>query len=659
MPGIAGAFKRVLVGRPVRTDRLATATLPKRLALPVFSSDAWSSVAYAPDEILLTLSLAGLAALTLSPWVGLAVVVVMMTVVFSYRQTVRAYPSGGGDYEVATVNLGPRAGVTVASALLVDYALTVAVSISSASQYLAATVPATEEHRTVIAVGTIALLAVLNLRGIRESGRAVAIPGYLFMGAIGLLACAGFVRELTGTLEPAASASLEVAPAASFDEGLVGVAGVFLVLRAFSSGAAALTGVEAINNGVPAFKKPRARNAATTLALLGIIGAAMLMSMLHLARATGVRFVEDPATQLLRNGEPVGEDYRQDPVVGQIAASVFDGVPALYILVTVATGLVLVLAANTAFNGFPSLGSVLARDGFLPRQLHTRGDRLAFSNGILALAVAAGVLVFAFDAEVTLLIQLYIVGVFTSFTLSQLGMVKHWTRKLRVEAQPGARSRMRRSRLVNAFGCGMTASVLIVVLITKFTHGAWLTLVLLAVLYVIMNGVRRHYNGVARKLAVPDINAAKALPARVHGIVLISRLHQPSMRALAYARATRPSSLEAVTVNVDADDTARLREAWDEAEIPVPLTVLDSPFREVTRPVVDYVRSIRHASPRDLVVVFVPEYVVSRWWEQLLHNQSALRLKGRLLFTPGVVMASVPYQLDNVDDLEQPPAGQP
>ncbi|MFC7406113.1 APC family permease [Georgenia alba] len=654
MPGIAEAFKRVLVGRPMRTDRLATATLPKRLALPVFSSDAWSSVAYAPDEILLTLSLAGLAALTVSPWVGLAVVVVMMTVVASYRQTVRAYPSGGGDYEVVSTNLGPRAGVTVASALLVDYALTVAVSISSAVQYLAATVPATAEHTTAIAVGTVVVLAVINLRGVRESGRTMAVPGYLFMGAIGLLACVGFVKEATGTLEPAVSASLEVAPEAGFEQGLVGAAGALLVLRAFSSGSAALTGVEAINNGVPAFKKPRARNAAATLLLLGLIGSAMLLSMLHLARATDVRFVQDPATQLLRDGEPVGATYRQDPVVGQVAATVFDGVPVLYVLVTVATGIVLVLAANTAFNGFPSLGSVLARDGYLPRQLHTRGDRLAYSNGIIALAVAAGLLVFAFDAQVTFLIQLYIVGVFTSFTLSQLGMVRHWTGLLRVESRPEKRARMRRSRAINGFGCLLTGLVLVVVLVTKLTHGAWLTVVLLAVLYAGMFGVRRHYDRVAQRLVVPDLARAKALPARVHGIVLVSRLHQPSMRAIAYARATRPSTLEAVTVDVDSQDTERLRQAWDEAELPVPLTVLASPYREVTRPVVDYVRSVRRASPRDLVVVFVPEYVVSRWWEQLLHNQSALRLKGRLLFTPGVVMASVPWQLDQVDELDKP-----
>ncbi|MCK6209293.1 APC family permease [Georgenia sp. EYE_87] len=658
MPDVGGAFKRVLVGRPMRSDRLSVAKLPKRYALPVFASDAWSSVAYAPDEILLTLSLAGLAALTLSPWVGLAVAVVMLTVVSSYRQTVRAYPSGGGDYEVATTNLGPRAGLTVASALLVDYVLTVAVSISSAVQYLATAVPAAADDRTGIAVALVAVLAMLNLRGVRESGRAVAIPGYLFLGSIGLLAVVGFVQNAVGILQPAASASLELVPDAAHEQGLVGLAGAFLVMRAFSSGAAALTGVEAISNGVPAFQKPRSRNAATTLLLLGLLGATMLMSILLLARASGVRFAQDPATQLLRDGVPVGEDYVQDPVIGQLAATVFHDVPVLFVLVTAITGFVLVLAANTAFNGFPVLGSILGRDGFLPRQLHTRGDRLVFSNGILALAFAAALLILVFDAEVTRLIQLYIVGVFISFTVSQAGMVRHWTRHLRVETDPRARGTMRRSRLVNAFGLLLTGAVLVIVLVTKFTHGAWVALLLMAVLYAAMNAVRRHYDSVATKLAVPDVREAKALPARVHGIVLLSKLHQPAMRAIAYARATRPSTLEAVTVNVSPEETEALRRAWEEAEIPVPLTVLDSPFREVTRPVVEHVRSVRRASPRDLVVVFVPEYVVSHWWEQLLHNQSALRLKSRLLFTPGVVMASVPFQVDVVDHLESRP-GEP
>ena len=643
---IADAAKRLVLGRPVRSDRLGHTLLPKRIALPVFASDALSSVAYAPDEVLLTLAAAGLAATVISPWVGVAVVVVMLTVIASYRQNVHAYPSGGGDYEVATVNLGPRAGLTVASALLVDYVLTVAVSISAGAQYAASALPELRGHEATFAVGLVTLLAIANLRGVKESGRAFAVPVYLYMLAIGGIAVTGLVRYLGGNLPQAASSALEIVPQSDLDQGLMGIAGVFLVLRAFASGSAALTGVEAISNGVPAFRKPKSKNAATTLALLGGISGASLLSILLLARATGVHYVEDPATQLLRDGAPVGEEYVQHPVIGQLAETVFDGVPALFVGVAVVTGLILVLAANTAFNGFPVLGSILARDGYLPRQLHTRGDRLAFSNGILTLAAAAVALIWAFDAQVTRLIQLYIVGVFVSFTLSQLGMVKHWTRELRTVADPATRRRMRRSRVVNGVGLGMTSTVLLIVLVTKFTHGAWIAILAMGVVFVLMRGIRGHYDRVRAELALgDDVDEARALPSRVHAIVLVSQLHRPTMRAIAYARAARPQVLEAVTVGVDAEDVARLRETWEALDLPVPLKVLDSPFREITRPVLTYVRSIRRESPRDIVVVYIPEYVVGHWWEQLLHNQSALRLKGRLLFTPGVVVASVPWQL--------------
>ncbi|MFC8190691.1 APC family permease [Cellulomonas sp. NPDC057328] len=646
MSDLADAAKRLVLGRPVRSDRLGHTLLPKRVALPVFASDALSSVAYAPDEILLTLSIAGLAALTISPWVGLGVVLVLLTVVASYRQNVHAYPSGGGDYEVASVNLGPKAGVTVASALLVDYVLTVAVSISSGAQYAATAVPALRGHETTFAIGLVVLLTLVNLRGVKESGTAFAIPVYLFMAAMGSLAVVGAFRYFTGTLPPAESAGLEVAAEAGFEQGLVGLAGGFLVLRAFASGCAALTGVEAISNGVPAFRKPKSRNAATTLLLLGGLSITMIMSILLLAQATGVRFTDRPAEQLLRDGVPVGESYVQHPVISQLAASVFEGLDVLFVVVAVVTGLILVLAANTAFNGFPVLGSILARDGYLPRQLHTRGDRLAFSNGIVSLAAAAIALIWVFDAQVTRLIQLYIVGVFVSFTLSQLGMVRHWTRALRTEPEPRARARMIRSRVINAVGLGMTATVLVIVLATKFLLGAWIAILAMAAVFVAMQGVRRHYERVRAELALgDDTQAARALPSRVHAVVLVSHLHRPTMRALAYARASRPHVIEAVTVGVDADDVAALRAQWDAADLPVPLKVLDSPFREITRPVLTYVRSIRRDSPRDLVVVYIPEYVVGHWWEQLLHNQSALRLKSRLLFTPGVVVASVPWQL--------------
>ncbi len=637
----------------MRSDRLHETLLPKRVALPVFASDALSSVAYAPDEILLTLGLAGGALAVTNSWkIALAVVAVMVVVILSYRQNVHAYPSGGGDYEVASVNLGPKAGLTVGSALLVDYVLTVAVSVSAGVQNAASAFGFVRGREALIGVLIIVALTAMNLRGVRESGVAFAVPTYLFMVTVIGMALFGFYREVTGTLPAAESAGLELAPEPGYGT-IGGIALVFLLLRAFSSGCAALTGVEAISNGVPAFRKPKSRNAATTLLLMGVVSITMLMSMVTLARWTHIQYAEDPATQLLRDGVPVGDTYVQDTVMGQVSKAVFSGFHPGVVLVSIVTGLILVLAANTAFNGFPVLGSILARDGFLPRQLHTRGDRLAYSNGIIILAAAAAGLVVLYDAEVTRLIQLYIVGVFVSFTLSQIGMVRHWNRHLRLEKSAAARARMIRSRAINAVGATMSGTVLLVVLITKFTHGAGYAIAAMAVLFVLMMRIRKHYDRVRDELRVDEGDTKQQLlPSRVHAIVLVSKVHKPTLRALAYARATRPSILEALTVDVDPEETKALQAEWDRRDIPVPLKALDSPYREITRPIVDYVKSIRSGNPRDLVVVYIPEYVLGHWWEQVLHNQSALRLKGRLLFTPGVMVSSVPWQLASAEGFE-------
>lgn len=641
----ADRVKRILVGRPVPSQALGETLLPKRIALPVFASDALSSVGYAPDEVLVTLAVAGFAATALSPWIALAVVGVLVVVVASYRQTVHAYPSGGGDYEVVSTNLGPHAGLLVASALLCDYVLTVAVSVSSGTGYLAAAVPATAPYKVPIAAAIVTVLAVMNLRGSRESGGAFAVPTYIYMASIAVMVVVGLAEELTGHLGQASSAGLTVVPEAGWETGLSGLAGAFLILRAFSSGCAALTGVEAISNGVPSFKKPKSKNAATTLLMLGTIAALMLMSIIHLAGATGVKLVEDPATQLLSNGQALGSSYHQDPVIGQVAETVFASFKPMFYLVTVVTGLILVLAANTAFNGFPVLASVLGRDEFLPRQLAQRGDRLGYSNGIIVLWVGAMAFIIGFQANTNRLIQLYIVGVFISFTLSQIGMVRHWTRELKGATDAKARQRMQRSRVINGVGVVGTGLVLVIVLLTKFTRGAWITLTMMAIIYVLMNGIRRHYRGVAEEVAVEDLHDARVLPAHVHAVVLASRLHQPTLRALTYAQSTHPTSIEAVTVDTGDGGAEQLLDDWEEADLPVPLTVLDSPFRDIIRPLTSYVRSVRRESPRDLVVVFLPEYLVRHWWEQALHNQTALRLKTALLFTPGVVVASVPWQL--------------
>jgi amino acid transporter len=640
---VSVATKRLLLGRPFRSDSLGHTLLPKRIALPVFASDAMSSVAYAPQEIFLVLSVAGLSALAYTPWVAIAVAIVMAVVVASYRQNVHAYPSGGGDYEVATVNLGPTAGLTVGSALLVDYVLTVAVSISSAAENIGAAIPFVHEHRVWFCVAAIIVLAAVNLRGLKESGSVLAIPTYAFIfGVLGMLIWGFLEIFVLGRDVQAETAHFEIR---AENNHLMGIAFVFLIARAFSSGCAALTGVEAISNGVPAFQKPKSRNAATTLLLLGSIAIVLLLGIVFLAERIGAKYVMNPDTDLI--GAPPG--YQQEAMIAQLAHAVFEGFPIGFYFVATVTALILMLAANTAFNGFPVLGSVLAQDRYLPRQMHTRGDRLAFSNGIVFLAVAAMAFVIAFGGEVTALIQLYIVGVFVSFTLSQTGMVRHWTRLLRTETDPSARRRMMQSRVINAVGLIMTATVLVVVLITKFTAGAWIAILAMVILFVIMKLIHHHYASVQRELERAVDEDEQVLPSRTHSVVLVSTLHLATKRALLYARATRPDVLEAITVNVDDRDTRRLVSEWEASDIRVPLKVIASPYREITRPVIEYVRRVRRESPRDVIAVFIPEYVVGHWWEQILHNQSALRLKTRLLFEPGVMVTSVPWQLSSSD----------
>jgi amino acid transporter len=638
-----------VVGRPFRSDLLAHTLLPKRIALPVFASDALSSVAYAPEEIFLTLSVAGVSTLLFAPWIGLVVVIVLLTVVTSYRQNVRAYPSGGGDYEVATVNLGQRAGLTVASALLVDYVLTVAVSISSAVKNLSALVPFVGDHKVSIAVLAIVLLTAVNLRGLRESGAAFAIPTYAFMiGIFGMILWAAVRSFIMGDHLEAASAGLQLK---AENSQLAGFALIFLVLKAFTTGCAALTGVEAISNGVPAFRKPKSKNAATTLLMLGLIAVTMFMGVIWLAKTTHLVMADNPATQLV-NAPP---GYRQDTVIAQLANAVFSDFHGGYYFVVVLTALILVLAANTAFNGFPVLGSILAHDRYLPRQLYTRGDRLAFSNGIVFLAGFAIILVVAFDADPTALIPLYTVGVFVSFTLSQTGMIRHWNRLLSKEKDRSERRRMRRSQGINAFGLVMTGSVLVIVLITKFLIGAWIAIVAMVAIFILMTAIRKHYDRVAEELRAVDSDEPTLLPSRNHAIVLVSQLHLPTKRALAYAKATRPDVLEAITVNVEDVVTKKLVSEWNDRKVSVPLRVVESPYRDITKPVLDYVKRVRRKNERDVVTVFIPEYVVGRWWEQLLHNQSALRLKGRLLFQPGVMVVSVPWQLHSSERVHYKP----
>ncbi|HET6818292.1 MAG TPA: APC family permease [Mycobacteriales bacterium] len=617
-----GAVKRLVVGRPLRSAQLHETLLPKWLALPVFCSDPISSVAYATEQIVLVLAAGGAAYLHFSWWVAAAVTTLLLVVVASYRQTCHAYPNGGGAFAVSLANFGAAPALVAASALLVDYVMTVAVSVVSGVLAVTSAAPSLERHTELLSILCVALLVLANLRGVRESGRAFAVPTYAFIGLTMLMFAFAAVRAATTGLPEAATASQAVHRTVQIG----GLATMLLVLRAFASGCTALTGVEAISNGVPSFRRPKAHNAATTLAVMGGLAVTMFTGVTVLALHVHAR--------AQASGTP--------SVISQVAAVSFGHRAALYYAFQAATAAILILAANTAFNGFPVLSSILAQERYLPRQLHNRGDKLVFSNGIVLLATAAGALIIGFHANLDHLLQLYIIGVFTSFTLSQAGMVRHWNRRLTMAA-PTDRPAMHRSRLINGVGAVFTGVVLVVVVVSKVEHGAWIAILAMLALFLMMRGIRRHYDDVRDELDVAT-GAPAMLPARNHALILVSRLHLPTVRAVAYARATRPSSLAGVTVDLDEADTRRLMADWDRQEMPIPLVVLESPYREIIRPVLDYVRTLR-SSPRDVVTVFIPEYVVGHWWEHLLHNQSALRLKARLLFEPGVMVTSVPWQM--------------
>jgi amino acid transporter len=642
------------MGRPTGefAPRAKPSPLRIRIALPLLAPDALSSVAYAPDEILLTLAAAGLIGVSFSAWVGLAIAAVMAVVIASYRQTIKEYPEGGGDYAVAKENLGPLAGGLVGGAAMVDSLLTVAVSVSCGAQYLAAIIPPVEDHTKAVAIALVALITLASLRGLRALDNTVVVAVYAFIGALGLTALVGGIEILTGTLGPSPADGLEVIPGPAFERGLTGLAGAFLVLRAFSSGAVALAGVQTISTGVRRFRDPKPRNASRSLAILGVACAGLLIGTLLLADLTGAIFVANPAQELrYTSGAPVPTDFHQDPVWAQIAQTVFAGAPPVYVLVTALVGFLLILAASSAFRWVPALMSMLAQDEFLPKQFYRRSDRRVAAHGIVTLGAGSAALIAVMGPSVTRLIQLYIVGVFLSFTISQLGMLRHWNAKLPLAKTTAERRRMAGARAVNALGLVLTAVALVIVVITKFTHGAWISLGLVAGAFWMMVSVRRHYRRVDGELKLPKggDRTDLGLPSRVHGIVLVSAMNRATARALAYARATRPSSLEALTVAVDMARVWELRRAWDRANVPVTLRVLDSPSREITRPLIDYVTTLRRRAPRDMVVLYIPEKVVRHWWERWLHNRSAARLTSRLRHVRGVVVATVPWQLDPSD----------
>ncbi len=627
--------KRLILGEKLPSHKLDDQLLPKHLALPIFASDPLSSVAYAPQELLLILLLGGVSFLAFAPGVAAVVVLLLAVVVLSYRQLIKAYPSGGGDYEVAQRNLGEKPALVVASALLVDYVLTVAVSVASGVDNIISALPGLADLRVELAVGIVLLLAAVNLRGVRESSKAFALPTYVFIASVALMVVTALVRTAVGQPPVAASAQYEVRADQITQAGLV-----LLVLRAFASGCSALTGVEAIANGVPAFRRPKVRNAQRTLSAMGLIAICLFVGLLAVALIARVHYAEDPCS--LRGLEDCATTP-QPSLMAQVAAATFGGASPFFYLVQAATALVLLLAANTAFNGFPLLGSVLARDGYAPKSLSSRGDRLIFSNGVIVLSLAAGLLLLIYRASVTNLIQLYIIGVFVSFTLGQTGMVRHWIRLLRRNA-PG-RAGTIRSLVINLVGASMTAAVLVIVTITKFTHGAWLVFVIMPILWFLMLGVNRYYRDVEKEIEVDPHTTFGS--SGDHAIVLVGRMQKPALKALDYAIAAKHGSLEAVHVSIDDAATKRLEQEWSQMNIAVPLTVLPSPYRDISIPLIKYVKAHRAAHGAEVVTIYTPVYVVGHWWEQLLHNHKARRIRQKLMLVHGVTLAIVPWLLDS------------
>ncbi len=609
-----GSLKQLLVGRPIPSHLAHHERLSKTTGLAILSSDALSSVAYATEEIVRTLILAGATALAIATPIGIVIAALLLIVAFSYRQTIHAYPSGGGAYIVAKENIGPTAGLIAAAALLIDYVMTVAVSIAAGVAAVVSAFPEWHVNRTEMGLACIVLIAIGNLRGIRESGRIFSIPTYFFLASLFALIGAGAWRAMAGTIVP-------VVPAGTPTPSGLTALTTFLVLRAFANGCTAMTGVEAVSNGVPAFKPPEEKNAAATLLIMAGLCVSLFMGVTLLAGAYRVVPLMESAPNY-------------ETVVSQLARGVFGGRGALYYAVQAATTLILILAANTAFADFPRLSSIIARDRYLPRQFMNQGDRLAFSNGILVLSSFAAILIIAFRGVTESLLPLYMIGVFVSFTLSQAGMVRKWRR----ERGLGWRS----SALLNLVGAVATGLVLVIVAVTKFAEGAWIILFLIPLLVLWFRSVHRHYAGVAEQLSLRGLTPE---PRRHSTVVLpISGVHRAVVQAVQYAKMLS-ADVRAVYVDVDPQATAAVQRDWKTWGDGVPLVVLASEYRSVMEPLLEYLEQVHAERPDAFVTIVLPEFVPARWWHHLLHNQRALLIKGALLFKRNTVVTSVPFHL--------------
>ncbi len=600
-----GSLKQKLLGRPLATASEKHQRLGKFMGLAVFASDALSSVAYGTEEIMLVLVLAGAAALPLAFPIMIGIVILVCIVAASYWQTIHAYPSGGGSYIVAKDNLGTLPGLVAGASLLIDYVLTVAVSTASGVAAITSAFPVLFPWRVEICILTVIAVTIANLRGVRESAKIFTLPTYWFIGSLGILILAGFYRVVTGDVQPYPTEHIQTTEAI----------GLFLILRAFASGCATLTGIEAVSNGIPAFRPPEPKNASITLVWMAAILAVTSLGTAYLAHAYNISPKESETVVSMLGRAAIGQNV-------------------LYYNIQAATAMVLFLAVNTSYADFPRLSSILARDGFMPRQMANRGDRLVFSNGVLILAGLSILLLIVFQGSTHALIPLYAVGVFLSFTLSQAGMVRHWLK----EEHPAPHH-----ILLNGLGAATTGVVTIVIAVSKFTHGAWMVIVLIPLIVLGFSRVNQHYQKVARQLSLAGARRPRIGKNLV--VVLIAGLHKGTIEALEYARSISPS-VTALTVDLDPTQTTKLRLRWAEWEPDIPLLVLESPYRSIVRPLMDYIDRMERQGEGQYLTVVLPEFVPSHWWEHILHNQTALLIKAALLFRPGKVCVSVPYHLE-------------
>lgn len=636
-----------LIGQPVSTRNLSAVALPKRYALPLFGADGISSVAYAADQMILTLAAAGASALAFSPWIGLGVAMVGLLVIGTYRYNINQIASEG-DIQLVHRKLGALPSIVMGASSLMDYMLTVAVSMSSASSFLVALYPQIQDWRTLIAVLLIVALTLFALRGVQLLGKIAYWPLYVFLALLGVTLIVGWVRAATGTLPLAESATYVIAPELE-THSLEGLALMLLLARSFSAGLVAFSGVSTISNSVKYFRRPKKYNAAVTMMLMGLITSVLLVSLLGFAAATRVHMVHDTTRFLFIDGHTPGEYFHQKPALYQVALAIYQGAPFFAQLLVFATVGVLIIASLTAFTGFPVIASSLADYQYLPVFFRSVDSRGLYANGVLALSAFSIFLTCIFGSDVYSLIQLYIVGMCLSMMLVQLAVVRYRMRLLRITLAQMPRRALLRDIAVSTVGVVVTTAVLVTIVVTKFAAGAWLSLGMIALMVGGMVVTRRHYDAVDAALDIPlnaeSVADVAALPSRVHAIVYVERVRRPAVRALSYARAGRPSTIEALTVNNDRAALDVVKKRWYALGIPVPLSVIDSPYRDTVEAVVSYIRRRRKKSPRDILVVYLPEFVVEHWWQRILHRRTVRRLKQALLHEPGVMTATVPWAM--------------